>query len=54
MYIHFKDECLKLYDSTNYYAPNESFKYDQIKISKKTKDTLSLVDIDYLANLGVI
>ena len=48
LYIHFQDNCLKAYDSKNYYAPNELFNYKQIKLDEETRKNLSDVDIIYL------
>ena len=53
LYIHFQDSCLKAYDSKNYYAPNELFNYQQIKLDKETRKKLSDVDIIYLQDLGI-
>ena len=46
-YIHFKDECLKQYD-TNVYVPGESFHYEQINISAGVKSKLSGREIGIL------
>ncbi len=54
MYIHFKDECLKAYDSSTYYAPNENFNYEKIKLSQKSKEKLSSDDLDYLRNMKIM
>ena len=54
MYIHFKDECLKAYDTQTYYAPNEHFDYEKIKLSDKSKETLSNDDLDYLRNMKIL
>ena len=51
--IHFQDNCLKAYDSKNYYAPNELFNYKQIKLDEETRKKLSDVDIIYLQDLGI-
>ena len=48
LYIHFQDNCHKAYDSKNYYAPNELFNYQQIKLDEGTREKLSDVDIAYL------
>ena len=53
LYIHFQDNCLKAYDSRNYYAPNELFNYKQIKLDEETRKKLSDVDIIYLQDLGI-
>ena len=53
LYIHFQDNCLKAYDSKNYYAPNELFNYKQIKLDEETRKKLSDVDIIYLQDLGM-
>ena len=53
LYIHFKDDCLKAYDKVNYYAPNESFHYAQIKLNPDSKRELSDADLAYLSNLGI-
>ena len=41
LYIHFQGNCLKAYDSKNYYAPNELFNYKQINLDKETRKKLS-------------
>ena len=51
-YIHFQDNCLKAYDSKNYYAPNELFNYQQIKLDEETRKKLFDVDIVHLQHLG--
>ena len=38
LYIYIKEEYLKSCDTKNYFAPKESFNYDQIKISKTSKE----------------
>ena len=53
LYIHFQDNCLKAYDSKNYYAPNEVFNYQQIMLDEETRKKLSDVDIIYLQDLGI-
>ena len=45
LYIHFQGNCLKAYDSKNYYAPNELFNYQQIQLDEGTRKKLSDVDI---------
>ena len=52
LYIHFQDNCLKAYDSKNYYAPNELFNYQQIKLDEETRKKLFDVDIVHLQHLG--
>ena len=53
LYIHFRDNCLKTYDSKNYYEPNELFNYQQIKLDERTRKKLSDVDIVYSHDLGI-
>ena len=53
LYIHFEDNCLKGYDSKNYYALNEPFNYQQIKLDKETRNKLSDVEIVYLEDLDM-
>ena len=45
LYIRFQDNCLKTYDSKNYYEPNELFNYQQIQLDEGTRKKLSDVDI---------
>ena len=53
LFIHFKEECLKNYDSKNYYAPNEPFKWEQITISSSTKSKLTAEEVAFLLSLGI-
>ena len=53
LYIHFKENCLKTYDSDEYYAPNEPFNYSKIKLNKDAKAKLSDADIAHLHSLGI-
>ena len=53
LYIHFRGECLKEYDTDEYYAPEESFKYNKIKLNEATKGKLSDSDKVFLAELGI-
>ena len=52
LYMHFRDNCLKAYDSKNSYAPNELFYYQQIKLDEGTGKKLSDADKIYLEVLG--
>ena len=53
MYIHFTEECLKNYDSDNYYAPGDPFPFSDIKVDPNTKAKLSEADKIYLHNMGI-
>ena len=53
LYIHFKEECLKNYDTKNYYAPHEPFKWRQITVGAITKGKLQPDDIAFLTSLGI-
>ena len=54
LYIHFQDNCLKAYDSKNYYAPpNKLFNYKKIKLDEETRKKLSDADIIYLQDLRI-
>ena len=54
LYIHFKDVCLKMYDSNNYYAPTETFNYEKIKLDQNTREKLSKPDLDFLAKKKIM
>ena len=53
LFIHFKDKCLKDYDTKNYYAPGEPFNYKQITVSESAKKKLNATDKALLRSLGV-
>ena len=53
MYIHFTEECLKNYDSGNYYVPGDPFPFSDIKVDPNTKAKLSEADEVYLHNMGI-
>eukprot|EP00794_Sanderia_malayensis_P002387 gene2387-2747_t len=53
MYIHFKDTCLKKFDSENFYGANESFDYSKIKVNSGTLRLLRNAEKDFLKSLGV-
>ena len=54
MYIHFKDECMKAFDTSTYYVPNENFNYEKTKLSQKSKEKLSHDDRDYLRSMKIM
>ena len=54
LYMHFREECLKNFDTDNYYGPNDDFPFDKIKVDKATKDQLNENDLKYLEQMGVI
>ena len=53
LYIHFREDCSKSYDSDVYYAPNEPFDYSKVKLNKTSKGKLSNADIAHLLSLGI-
>ena len=46
--------CLKAYDTSTYYAADETFNYEKIKLSQKTKDKLSNDDLDDLCSMEIM
>ena len=48
LHIHFKEECLKIFDSDSFYAPGEQFPFQKIKIDKATKEKLKDSEILYM------
>lgn len=41
------------FDNKNYYAPNEIFKYSQVKFAKGSREKLFDVNIVHLEDLGI-
>ena len=54
LYMRFREECLKNFDTDNYYGPNDDFPFDKIKVDKTTRDQLNENDLKYLEQMGVI
>ena len=50
----FREECLKNFDTDNYYGPNDDFPFDKIRVDKATRDQLNENDLKYLEQMGVI
>ena len=53
MYIHFRDDCLKRFNSSTHYGLNEIFEYAKITIDKKEQSGLNEAEKDFLKSLGV-
>ena len=52
--IHFLDNCLKNFDTDHFYASDESFCFDRIKISSHTNKTLTSQEKELLLILGIL
>ena len=53
LFIHFEEDCLKNYDTKNYYAPFEPFKWDQVTINNSTRNKLTVEELAFLNSLGI-
>ena len=47
-YIHYDDTCLKNFDPDNFYAPHESFRYNQMTLDPVSKTKLSPDEVKFL------
>ena len=54
MYIHFLENCLRNFDSENYYGPGVNFDYKRIKVSEETKNWLNEGENKLLSDYGII
>ena len=52
-YIHYQDKCLKNFDTANFYAPHENFRYEQMTIDPASKVMLEPDEVTFLAELGI-
>lgn len=54
LYIHFQSSCLKRYDQSTYYAPQEEFDWKRLDVHDTTyRDLDDPKDIAFVVHLGV-
>jgi hypothetical protein len=52
-YIHMEADCLKTYDTDEYYLPNEDFKWNKITLDPRSKQQMPAHEIEFLAMVGI-
>ena len=52
-YIHFDEDCLKQYDTSEFYGPGNGFDFSRITVDRDVQNDLNDTAKKYLGNIGV-